>query len=247
MKNCVSPSLIPSLINYVQGRKMYVKWHGQQSKSRHLHGGWLHGGTFGILEYLSQSNKNASYAAEDKRWKCVDDLTILEIINLLTVGMSCFHVKNQVQSYMHIDKNYIFEESLITKTHLEKISEWTLNQKMKVNKKKTNYMIFNFTENFQYGTRIKMEGENIEEKYEVKLLGTVISNDLKWEENTKELVRKANARMCLLRVVSNFNPPQNDLKILYIKYVRSLLEQSCVLWHGSLTEEDREKREKRRL
>ena len=80
----------------------------------------------------------------------------------------------------------------------------------------------------------------LEEKDKVKLLGTIITNDLKWEENTKELVRKANARMCLLRAVSNFNPPKNDLKIIYIQYVRSLLEQSCVLWHGSLTEEDRD-------
>ena len=61
-----------------------------------------------------------------------------------------------------------------------------------------------------------MEEENIEEKDKVKLLGTMISNDLKWEENTKELVKKANARMCLLRAVSSFHPPLNDLKTIYI-------------------------------
>ena len=65
-------------------------------------------------------------------------------------------------------------------------------------------------------------------------------NDLSWEENTKHLVKKANARMCLLRAVSSFNPPSSDLKIIYIQYIRSLLEQSCVLWHASLTNEDRD-------
>ena len=71
---------------------------------------------------------------------------------------------NQVPSDMHIDRDYICEESLTTKTHLEQISEWTLNQKMKLNRKKTNYMIFNFTENLQFSTRLKMKGKNIEEK-----------------------------------------------------------------------------------
>ena len=45
--------------------------------------------------------------------------------------------------------------------------------------------------------------------------------------------------MCLLRAVSSFRPPLKDLKTIYIQYVRSLLEQSCVFWHGSITEEDR--------
>ena len=34
------------------------------------------GGTFGILEYLSQSNDNANIVEEEDRFKFVDDLTI---------------------------------------------------------------------------------------------------------------------------------------------------------------------------
>ena len=99
-------------------------------------------------------------------------------------------------------------------------------------------MIFNFTNNHQFSTRLNIEGTQIEEKETVKLLGTIIANDLRWEENTKILIKKANARMCLLRAVSHFNPPSSDLKLIYIQYIRSLLEQSCVVWHASLTSED---------
>ena len=74
----------------------------------------------------------------------------------------------------------------------------------------------------------------------MKLLGTTITNDLKREENTKDLVKKGNARMCLLRAVSIFDPPLQDLKKIYIQYIRSILEQSCVVWHSSLTQEDTE-------
>ena len=46
--------------------------------------------------------------------------------------------------------------------------------------------------------------------------------------------------MCLLRAVSNFNPPLEDLRNIYIQYIRSILEQSCVVWHSSMTQEDAE-------
>ena len=59
-------------------------------------------------------------------------------------------------------------------------------------------------------------------------------------KNTKELIKKANMRMCLLRKVSTFKPPMQDLRLIYIQYVRSILEQSCVIWHSSLTMEQRE-------
>ena len=101
-------------------------------------------------------------------------------------------------------------------------------------------MIFNYTNKYKFNTRLEIEGENIAEKDQVKLLGTINTNDLKWEENTKELVKKANSRMCLLRAVSNFSPPKLDLRIIDIQYIRSLLEQSCVVWHFILTQEDQD-------
>ena len=39
IKNGVRPALIPLLINYFQGRKMKVKWHGKYSSERDLNGG----------------------------------------------------------------------------------------------------------------------------------------------------------------------------------------------------------------
>ena len=43
--------------------------------------------------------------------------------------------------------------------------------------------------------------------------------------------------MQLLRKVGAFNPPIEDLKTILI--IRSMLEQSAVGWHSSLTEEKR--------
>ena len=71
-----------------------------------------------------------------------------------------------------------------------------------------------------------------------KLLGTIISNDLSWDLNTENIVKKANARMQLLRKVASFGTSQGELKDIYILFIRSLLEQSATVWHSSLTEEN---------
>ena len=100
-------------------------------------------------------------------------------------------------------------------------------------------MIFNYTEKYQFTTRLSIKGENLEVIDSTKLLGTIITNDLKWNENTATIVQKANARMELLRRVASFGASVEDLKLIYILFVRSHLEQSATVWHSGLTQENR--------
>ena len=71
-------------------------------------------------------------------------------------------------------------------------------------------------------------------------MGTIISDDLRWDLNTHNIVKKANASMELVRKLSSFGASEEDLKHVYILFVRSLLEQSATVWHSSLTEENSE-------
>ena len=96
IQNGVRPALIPVLINYFEERKMSVKWHGQRSVPRTINGGGPQGATIGILEYLAQSNNSADCVSEGDRYKFIDDLSILEIVNLLTIGISSFNIRGQV-------------------------------------------------------------------------------------------------------------------------------------------------------
>ena len=45
--------------------------------------------------------------------------------------------------------------------------------------------------------------------------------------------------MELLRKLVQYNPPIEDMKTIYISYIRSILEQSSNIWHSDLTVEDR--------
>ena len=105
-------------------------------------------------------------------------------------------------------------------------------------------MIFNFTKKNQFTTSLSVDDQSVEVVKETKLLGTHITQDLKWNKNTTEIVKKAWQRMQLLNKSSGFTSNIWDLKQIYLTYVRSILEQSAVVWHSSLSQKNRRDRER---
>ena len=110
---------------------------------------------------------------------------------------------------------------------------------MKMNEKKTKVMIFNYSTDKQFTTRLTVNDHPVEVTNSTRLLGTIITDDLRWDENTAHIVKKANARMELLRKVASFGTSIAELKNIYILFVRSQLEHSATVWHSSLTEDNR--------
>ena len=193
MQNGVRPALIPVLINYFQDWQMSVKWHGCLTAPRKVKGGGPQGATIGLLEYLSQSNNSSDMVNESERFKFLDDLSILEIVNLLTVGLTSFNLKCQVPNDIPIHNQFISSHDLKSQVWLDQINDWTENQKMLINIQKTKTMIFNFTDKYQFSTRLSINDNPIEVIDSTKLLGTIITNDLKWEQHTAHIVNKSNA------------------------------------------------------
>ena len=111
---------------------------------------------------------------------------------------------------------------------------------MKLNERKSNVMIFNYTHNYQFGTRVHLNDALLETISETRLLGTVISSDLKWHSNTRQLTQKGYQRMTILRKLYEFDVPQEDLVMIYNLYIRSILEYNSNVWFSSITNEERE-------
>ena len=86
---------------------MSVKWHGCRSAPEDIKCGGPQGATLGLLEYLSQSNNSADCVQVADRFKFIDDLTILEIVNLLTVGITSYNLKMQVPSDLPTHNQFI--------------------------------------------------------------------------------------------------------------------------------------------
>ena len=106
--------------------------------------------------------------------------------------------------------------------------QWTENQKI-ISQKKTKAMIINFTDNYQFTTRLQLKGENIEVLNKMKILGTIINDKLTWDENCSHLIKKVNAWMQLLRGVQSFGASNEEMVHLWKTFCRSVLELSCVV------------------
>ena len=87
---------------------------------------------------------------------------------------------------------------------------------------------------------MKLLCEKIEIVEEAKLLGTIITSDLKWRRNTEELVKDANKRMRILHAAANYTSKISDLKTIYYMFIRSKLEHSSVVWNAGITQEESE-------
>ena len=106
-------------------------------------------------------------------------------------------------------------------------------KKMQINEKKTKNMIFNFTNKYNFATRLEVKNENSKIVEKMKLLGVIVTSDLKWEENTDSLVKRAYGQMQLLRKIASFTSNKEDLLQIYKLFVRPILEQSCNIWSSS--------------
>ena len=111
---------------------------------------------------------------------------------------------------------------------------------MKLNQKKTKQIIFNFNKEKQFTTEVELKNEPLEIVNEVKLLGVVISDDLKWHRNTNYLTKKANKKMRMLHIAAKFTKNREHLKHIYKTFIRSNLEFSSTVWHSSLSVADRQ-------
>ena len=177
------------------------------STVRDLPGGGPQGSNFGNLEYDSQSNDNTDFLSEDDKYKFVDDLSVLEIINLISVGMSCYNFRQHVASDIGTNQQYIPSGNIQSQQYMDNISGWTDSKQMVLNEKKSKIMIFNFTLNHQFSTRVHLKGTLLETINQTRLLGTILTSDLKWHANSQYLTQRGYQRMIILRNLYKFDLP----------------------------------------
>ena len=235
IKMGVRPALVPILASYLTDRQMQVKHNNTYSSIHKLPGGGPQGTLVGLIEYFVQSNDNADCVDADLRFKFVDDLSVLELVMLSSL-LTEYNFKQHVASDIGIDELYVPACNLKSQQSLDAIASWTSDNLMKLNEEKTKYMVFSRSET-EVATRLTVNGNTIDRIEEIKLVGVWITTWLDWDKNTKEICKKAYARMTMLTKLRYAGVPTEDLLTVYILYVRSLLEYCSVVWHSTLTNE----------
>ena len=159
---------------------------------------------------------------------------------MLDVGLASHNFKTQIHSNIPQHNQLIRSEHLKTTEYVKEINDWTERNLMKLNEKKSQQIIFNFNRDKQFTTEVRLKGEPLEIVEEVKLLGVIITKDLKWDKNTSYIVKKANKKMRMLHIASKFTRNREHLKQIYKTFIRNNLEFSSNVWHSSLTKENRQ-------
>ena len=60
------------------------------------------------------------------------------------------------------NKKFLSNENILSQQYLNRIETWAGDMKMKLNVKKSNVMVFNFTEDYQFNTRLYLENTLLE-------------------------------------------------------------------------------------
>ena len=174
---------------------------------------------------------------ETDHWKYVDDLTVAEAILLKeTLVEDEANILESPLTYHDRFELVLPEAASKVQKQLEKIETHAKDNEMKINKKKTKAMLFNTSKTKDFTPKLKIDNETIDLVEEMKLLGVKITSDMKWNENTEFITKKAFSRLWMIRRLKLIGANQEELLDVYIKQIRSVLEYAAVVWHSGLTE-----------
>ena len=103
-----------------------------------------------------------------------------------------------------------------------------------MNESKCKELKISFTKSESILEPITFNNTNIEIVSSAKLLGVMISNDLKWNVHVEMLCKKVATRPYFLRQLKRAKVPTNDLLSFYTTCIRPVAEYACPVFHTAL-------------
>ena len=106
-------------------------------------------------------------------------------------------------------------------------NEETIKDKMIINEAKCNIINFNFSGKNSPPQNLQLNNKNISSVDIIKLLGLILTNDLRWRENTSEIIKKVNTRFYQLCNLKKFGATADILLITWKTLLRPLTEYAA--------------------
>ena len=157
-------------------------------------------------------------------WKYVDDTTISQTIPRGSLG----DVQHAVTA----------------------VEDWSRSQRMQLNADKCKEMVIDFKKISHNFSPLKVDGNELPVTDCAKILGVMISSDLKWNNHIVDCIKKANKRLYFIVLLKRARVPLNDIVNFYCTTIRPVLEYCAPVFHHALPAyltEDIERIQKRAL
>ena len=164
-----------------------------------------------IGEVITQPKKK--FLPVTSHAKYVDDLTIVETLNLKQTLVASpdrplptsFHARLGLR--LPADKSKVYE--LL-------IQEYAAVNDIKLNCKKSKFILFNPTKNFDFVPEVEIEGNLLETQEEIKILGLIVRNDLSWRSNTDSMCKEAYSWLRMIKRLQRSGASLEDMIDIYI-------------------------------
>ena len=234
LKIGIRASIIPILISYITDRQMIVKYNGAQSDPRKLVGGAPQGTLLAGIKYnIASSDCAAEEITSEDKYRYYDDLNMLEFL-VLTELLTEYDYVTHVPSDVLVNEPFLPPDKGNMQSYINLVSDWTEENKMLLNEKKSNYIIFTRSKQ-AFSTRLMLNDVPLECLSVTKVLGVWLQEDMGWDENTKQICKKAYSRVSILSKLKYAGICTEDLITIYMLFIRSLTEYCSVVFHSSLT------------
>ena len=212
----IHESLVKWISSFISERKVATRTRGQVSSELPLHCGVPQGTVLGPLLFIIMVNEN--WDPTSRIYKYVDDTTI-----------AVAYKPGETPPIQEI---------------LQRVSEWTKVNNMKINPKKCAVLNYKFNEKPVTLPPLSIDDSQLCLVNSVSLLGAKLSDDLKWTLNTENILTKCSAKLYMLSRLKAFNVSRNDLVKIWTTFIRPIAEYVAPLWHSSITIMERTKIER---
>ncbi len=206
--NGVHPIIVNWYHNFLEGRRQRVKVDKVYSGWSGVNGG-VPQGTLSGPELFIHMLSDFKTVAKDVKF--VDDTTLITISDKVSKSDNMQQAANQTSS-------------------------WSKENDLGVNETKTKEMLV-FFGNDPDIPLLEINGQEIERVTQTKLLGVIISSNLKWDAHVQYIHSKAGKRLYYLRELKRSGLSQTDLIRVYLSLVRSICEYACQVWSTGLSKE----------
>jgi hypothetical protein len=176
-----------------------------------------------------------------KHLKYIDDLSYLTSIDLkskLAVNLDT----NPIRPLAYHDRtgHFLPKEHCEISDQLDKLNNFVRENEMRINGEKTRVMLFNTAKKWDFTPTVSLGNTdaNLEVVEQLKLLGIIVTSDMKWHANTAYLCERGFNRLWMLRNLKRFGASRSELLDVYNKQCRSILELAVPVWTAGLTNDD---------
>ena len=197
------------LLNFIKDRKYFVHVNGINSDMKILNIGVPQGSTLGPLLFLIYINDMVNSSNLLFLTQFADDSTIT------------YSSVNLEQAIKTVEREF------------NRVLYWLAANKLIINLSKTHLMLFT-TRPRPENISIIVKGQLIDEIKEIKFLGVILDNDLKWNSHIKYISKKISKSVSILKMLkSTF--PSDVLKNIYFSLIYPYYTYCNLVWGSAVS------------